>query len=415
MTTKFPLVLRRRFEKVRARYRTLAYDYEQVVAQRDDLRGAREELRALTHDYEQVVAQRDDLLGAREELRALTHDYEKVSAQRDDLLSVRADLRALSARIADTTGILESLIRSTEATASLSELAEVLAGTRLQPIAVCHDRASWDRFCSGVTFRRMQSEDEAILVRRRFDEEWELPGYCFPAQRFVNFKVDNLYGSRVANQFFPNIRERLLCPETILNNRQRLMATLIAAELAARKGPCDIYLMEQVTPIFKWICSRYSEHTIVGSEYLGHNLAPGQVVDGIRHEDILGLSFADASIDLIISTDVMEHVPSPAAGFREVARVLRPGGRALMTFPFHSGRSQSVTRAEILDGALAHRLEPVYHGNPISAEGSLVFTDFGWDLLDVIRAQGFEDVALEVYHSMPMGNLGIGIVFNLVR
>lgn len=50
-------------------------------------------------------------------------------------------------------------------------------------------------------------------------------------------------------------------------------------------------------------------------------------------EDARRLSYPDAAFDLVVSTDVIEHVPDSAAMLREVARVLRPGGAAVITFP----------------------------------------------------------------------------------
>jgi SAM-dependent methyltransferase len=43
------------------------------------------------------------------------------------------------------------------------------------------------------------------------------------------------------------------------------------------------------------------------------------------------LPFADASFDLAIAWDVVEHVHDPAMLLAELARVLRPGGRVLLT------------------------------------------------------------------------------------
>jgi hypothetical protein len=95
---------------------------------------------------------------------------------------------------------------------------------------------------------------------------------------------------------------------------------------------------------------------------------------------------------------------------------MRPGAEALMTFPFFAGSQSSVVRAEVINGEIVHRCEPAYHGNPIASEGSLVFTDFGWDILDLIRAQGFDKVDLEIYHSAVLGHLGGGsLVFRLTR
>ena len=41
----------------------------------------------------------------------------------------------------------------------------------------------------------------------------------------------------------------------------------------------------------------------------------------------------DASFDAIISTEVIEHLENPRAAFREFSRLVRPGGRLLLTTP----------------------------------------------------------------------------------
>lgn len=50
-------------------------------------------------------------------------------------------------------------------------------------------------------------------------------------------------------------------------------------------------------------------------------------------ENALQLSFADNTFDLITSVDVIEHVGQPEQMMREVARVLKPNGLAMITFP----------------------------------------------------------------------------------
>ena len=46
--------------------------------------------------------------------------------------------------------------------------------------------------------------------------------------------------------------------------------------------------------------------------------------------DVASLAFPDASFDLVVSTLSMHHWDDPAAGLVEIARVLRPSGRALI-------------------------------------------------------------------------------------
>lgn len=56
--------------------------------------------------------------------------------------------------------------------------------------------------------------------------------------------------------------------------------------------------------------------------------------------DILAIPLEDESIDNLICTEVLEHVPDPLAAVGEFARLLRPGGVALVTAPFTSGSHQ---------------------------------------------------------------------------
>jgi len=57
--------------------------------------------------------------------------------------------------------------------------------------------------------------------------------------------------------------------------------------------------------------------------------------------DVAALPFDDSSFDLVVSTLAMHHWPDTTAGLREIERVLRPGGRALIWdinagLPFHA-------------------------------------------------------------------------------
>lgn len=247
-------------------------------------------------------------------------------------------------------------------------------------------------------------------------EGFSVDGYCLPCARHVAFVVDDRFGgSRSAGRVFPNWRERLECPNCRMNSRQRLIAALVSQALEGY-GAKRVYFMEQVTPIFNWSLKHLSKHELIGSEYLGHDYEGGTSVNGIRHEDVENLSFDDSTIDLIVSNDVLEHVPHPEEAFRECARVLRPGGTMLMTIPFYHDGDTSAARAKIEGGELVHLQEPQFHGNPVSSDGALVFSDFGWDILDLIKSTGFSDAALEVFCSEEYGHVGCSlIVFKLSR
>ncbi len=76
-----------------------------------------------------------------------------------------------------------------------------------------------------------------------------------------------------------------------------------------------------------------------------HGDLPVQQVQGTT------LPFPDAAFDIVMSFDVLEHIPDSDAHLREVRRVLRPGGRYLIQTPnkwtnvvFETIRWRSVTR-----------------------------------------------------------------------
>jgi SAM-dependent methyltransferase len=53
----------------------------------------------------------------------------------------------------------------------------------------------------------------------------------------------------------------------------------------------------------------------------------------VRRGSVCALPFADDSLDLVLATDIIEHVEDDALALREINRVLVPGGHALITVP----------------------------------------------------------------------------------
>jgi len=195
-------------------------------------------------------------------------------------------------------------------------------------------------------------------------------GYCPCCSRPTVFRAFN-----------PWLRDHFLCDHCRSLPRERaLMWTIetffptwresVIHESSPEKRGASVRLAQQ--------CPRYIE-----SQYLP-DVAAGCVVGGVRSENLEALSFPDNSIDLHVTQDVLEHILDPEAGFREIARTLRPGGAHIFTAPLVEKTQPTQRCASLIDGKVVHLRSPEYHGKPNSNEGALVTMRWGYDICDQI-------------------------------
>ena len=69
-----------------------------------------------------------------------------------------------------------------------------------------------------------------------------------------------------------------------------------------------------------------------GAMRLAGELPPGTVTGAVRGEALV-LPFADATFDVVIAAEVLEHLPDDERAVTELARVLKPSGRLAVTVP----------------------------------------------------------------------------------
>lgn len=82
------------------------------------------------------------------------------------------------------------------------------------------------------------------------------------------------------------------------------------------------------------------EHLFRDVDYQAFGFEPAQTFgryncDG--HQDVLNLSWPEGHVDAVICLEVLEHVTDPFRAARELVRVLKPGGRLLLSVPFLTG------------------------------------------------------------------------------
>jgi len=197
------------------------------------------------------------------------------------------------------------------------------------------------------------------------------------------------------------LRETLQCNQCIGPMRQRFLAVALLtylnarwtsqygsiAELAAHGlGGLQILDSDNFSAISKILrnAGGYTRCSYLPSLPFGSRLEPNYF-----NEDLQQLSFPDASFDVVLTSDVMEHVRDCDSAHREIYRVLASGGAYIFTVPFDSNSEEDI---QLVDTSTDHDvyLRPrQIHGDPLSG-GILAYRVFGRRLIRNLESLGFE-------------------------
>ena len=147
----------------------------------------------------------------------------------------------------------------------------------------------------------------------------------------------------------------------------------------------------------------------------------GSTLDGSSIQDFEALTFEDDSFDLIIHSEVLEHIPRLEKAKSEMYRTLKPGGDCMFTIPVNLNIPNTFTRAEFSpEGMRINLHDPLFHGRgggPFrllpARDDYLEITSFGSDATSVLGTSAVTVVAL----SDPGAkfNLGEDLVFLAVN
>lgn len=203
--------------------------------------------------------------------------------------------------------------------------------------------------------------------------EFRHAGYCDICEASVEF---------IARQRW--FRDHLICPRCHSVPRERALMQVLKRYYPAYQK----LTIHESSPGGRGVstrlareCRKYSSSFYFPDKPLG-SFDPKY---GASCQSLEEMTYDDASFDLIITQDVMEHVMDPAAAFREIARVLKPGGAHVFTVPLVRKNEASRPRARRKeDGSVEYLLEKQFHGNPIDSSGSLVTMDWGYDIVRTI-------------------------------
>ena len=183
-------------------------------------------------------------------------------------------------------------------------------------------------------------------------------------------------------------RDYFICSHCYSIPRERALMTVIENYYPQWRGA----VIHESSPSQRGASQRLKTecvHYIASQYFPEHTL--GSTVNDVRCENLEQLTFADASIDLHITQDVLEHVFHPERVFQEIARTLKPGGMHIFTVPLVKKQQPSRRRAQLDadQNTIIHLVPEQYHGNPIGDGRSLVTIDWGMDICQYIfRACG---------------------------
>lgn len=114
-------------------------------------------------------------------------------------------------------------------------------------------------------------------------------------------------------------------------------------------------------------------------EYRTHDFAQepetiGQYTELDYVSDILAIPVPDGSMDAVLCTEVLEHVPLPIEAVHELARILRPGGLLLLTAPL---------------GSMIHQEPYHFYGGYSPFWYERFLSEAGFSIREITRNRGF--------------------------
>jgi SAM-dependent methyltransferase len=210
-------------------------------------------------------------------------------------------------------------------------------------------------------------------------------------------------------------RESLNCVECMTSSRYRALALGVlraideltgirASSLAELPATAEHHIeLFDTQPSFYWppggcyplpdVLAQKNWITVHTSSYKpdqpwGSVLRPGET-----NQNLEALTFPDSAFDIVMTSDVMEHVRLYERAHSEIARVLKPGGCYLFTVPHSRTTRETLVRVEVRDpndpSSDVFLLEPEYHFSADPGEsGVLSYRVFGTSIDEELEELG---------------------------
>lgn len=101
--------------------------------------------------------------------------------------------------------------------------------------------------------------------------------------------------------------------------------------------------------------------------------------------DICDLPFSDDTFDLIICNHVLEHIPNDTRAMKELYRILKPGGKAILQVPYDKNKEKTFEDNSITDPKERTKIFGQYDHVRV----------YGMDYFDKLKSIGFQVDAVD--------------------
>jgi Methyltransferase domain len=125
----------------------------------------------------------------------------------------------------------------------------------------------------------------------------------------------------------------------------------------------------------------------------------------IYNVDLQEMTFEDKKFDIILSSEVMEHVKDLRLANSELFRCLKPGGVHIFTVPFYEPPLFTRTMIDTSSSQELYLEPPQLHGDDHLTGGIPAYRIFGMDILDDLATFGFDAKSVRV-------NAGLNGIFD---
>ncbi len=184
------------------------------------------------------------------------------------------------------------------------------------------------------------------------------------------------------------MRDRTLALGLLETCAERFGTTAATLEELAREIPAHVRILE--TDAHSRISARLRAHPGFHRSLYLPGRRNGEQLDDERmlNVDLEQMPFPDRHFDIVLTSEVMEHVRYVDRAHREIARCLRPEGTYLFTVPYDPSlaRTWHLVDPET-DRDLVH--PPHIHGDPMIRESGIrSYRVFGRDIVDDLAGWG---------------------------